>query len=125
MAEKSIINYNFSNLEEKEKAIEMLSKIKPFRKYDGDVPLEAMESFINHICRKYKVRIGYVFLAFGIGVDKENKEKEYKRPYDCIPIISDTGEHIAHINALTMYELFVKLSIILYKKIKNGEILER
>lgn len=126
MAEKSIVDYNFKNPDEKEKVLEILAEMKPFKKYDGDVPLEAMEKFIDIVCRKYKVRIGYVFLAFGIGVSKDDGAKEALQiPYDCVPITSDKGERIAHINGYSMYEVFAKISIILYQKIKKGEILER
>lgn len=76
MAEKSIVDYNFKNPDEKEKALEMLAEMKPFKKYDGNVPLEVLENFVKYICGKYKVRIGYMFLAFGIGVSSDSKKDD-------------------------------------------------
>lgn len=98
----------------REKLQKVLSKIKPFAKYEK-VPLEMIEKLIGKMCRKYNVRVQYMFIT-------RNDDCDY---YTLSVKRDDTHEWIGSVYGITLYEVFAKLAVMLYALVKKGEIPER
>lgn len=105
--------------ENREKVNEALLHIKPFAKYanKNKIPMEAIENFVEKLCRKYNVKIQYVMFSY---LDEECR-------WYTMSFMSDDGEGNWHgmVNGYTMWELFAKASLYLFKKIKDGVVEKR
>lgn len=105
--------------EDKNKKIiqKCLCKIKPLAKYSSEeqVPLNALEKFVNDMCIRYEVYVQYI-TPFYI---KDNEMR-----YSVSSKRTDTNEWLPNVYAYCIYELFAKLAIKLYSEIKT-ECIER
>lgn len=108
-----IMNLNYKNKKEKEKLNNALKKIKPFRNLE-DISLEYLEKFIKKAVYKYDIILQY------ISVSRINGELMYT-----LSTKNEKGEWLGTIYAISIYELFAKLSIKLYSMIKNEEVKKR
>lgn len=98
----------------KEKLQKALRKIKKFEKYDinTDIPLEKLEHFLWYVCTNYCVVTQWMHASF-YG-DRLRYTWGAKR--------SDTHEWIEDVYGISIYEVVAKLVIMLYSRIKKGEI---
>ncbi len=88
-----------------------LHKIKPFRNTDGEIPMIKLEKYIGLVQRKYSLQIDYICPTFI--PDEENL-------YSATVRDTNTNRYLTYLYANTMYELFVKISI-LYFAVLNGK----
>lgn len=96
---------------DKELFQETIKKIKPFRKIDGDVPLELLEMFIHKMSKKYLFRPQWI--NFSLGDDKY---------YSLSFVETEKHDWIGTVYGATIYELFLKSVLKIFNDIKNNKI---
>ena len=91
-----------------------LKKIKPFENEEDDVKLDLLEKYVGLVCRKYDFQIDYINLIYV--KNERNFYNAYVRDKK-----SKTNQYITDVYASSIYELFVKLSILFYSEIKKAK----
>lgn len=111
---------DFRNEESKRKIQKLLRKIKPFENIDidEDIKLEKLERYVFAVCKKYCVRVQYMFFPV---FSKDSDVMHY-----CLSIKrDDSHEWICSVHALTVYEVFAKVSAVLLYVTKKKIVPER
>ena len=108
-----IMNLSCKDDEGKVKLNKALRKIKTFRDYE-EISLEQLEKFVKKVVYKYDVTLQYITISRMDG-----------RLIYTLSTKNDKGEWLGTVYAISMYELFAKLSIKLYSMIKNEEVKKR
>ena len=96
----------------------VLRKIKPFANYDGEITTEMLEKFLSICTNKYEVYFRYITCSF------DKKSYDTIGYYSCEVEISIEGKvkQLETIHAGSIRELFAKISIFVFSKIRNGNI---
>lgn len=105
-----IMNISCKDEESKEKLKQALRKVKPFKSYE-EVSLEQLEKFVKQVVYKYDVILQYMTIS-----------KMDGRLMYTLSMKNDKGKWLGTVYAISMYELFAKLSIKLYSMVKNEEV---
>lgn len=92
-----------------------LRKIKPFENEEDDVKLDLLEKYVGLVCRKYDFQIDYINPMY-VKAEKRNLYSSVVRDKK-----SKTNQYITEVYASSIYELFVKLSILFYSEIKKAK----
>ena len=120
MTVNEIIALDFRKEENKKKIQKALRKIKPFEKIgiEEDVPIEKLEKFMFLVCKKYSVRVQYMFFPC---FSKDSEVLMYSLSIKR----DDTHEWITSIHTISVYEAFAKVCIALYYITKKKMVPER
>ena len=113
---KTLLYMDFDNVFNRETIQNVLHKFKPLKKYQGDVPLKALEKFVKVISYKYGIIPQWIMI--------DTVASDHTLLYSCTLLESSTREPLQYINGASIYELFTKLSIgMAYEamKIKKGQ----
>lgn len=111
MTTKEIINLDYYDNNNSKMFQKCLRKIKPFEnEEDEEIKFELLEKYVSVACRKYPLFVDYINTMYF---------KDEKRNVYSSNVRSATKHEVSEIYASTMYEMFVKLSIVLYSEIKK------
>lgn len=114
MTTKQVMNLDCRERENQEIVQKVLKQIKPLSKYsdEEDIPFSAIEKAITVMCKKYCMRIrDFVPDVWS------NKSYTIWRA----TLIDDTNlKTIEVVYGVTLYEVFAKSAIRLYKEVKKG-----
>ena len=111
MKTSEILNLKYD--ENKETFQKILHKIKPFENVEGNIPFEMLEKLISKYCRKYTIMPVYITPTYI--PDEDNI-------YNVTLRNTGTMQDTHFIYAISMYELFAKMSIKIYSMVKNNEV---
>lgn len=117
---EDIVCLDFRKEENKRIIQKALRKIKPFEGIDLDeeVPIEKLEKFVFFVCKKYSVRVQYMFFpSFSKYSDVMTYTLSVKR--------DDNHDWICSVKAVTIYEVFAKVCLVLYYMAKKKKVPER
>ena len=114
MKVKEILNLNYSNPQDKNIMQKKLRGIKPFRNIpvNVEIPLESLERYISLVQRKYALQVDYICPVF---------IPEELNLYSVTVRNTCTNEYLTYIYGKTIYEVFVKVSILYYALTKSGK----
>lgn len=107
---KMFLEADFRSEEGRSKIQEILHKIKPLAKYEGDVPLERIEKVISVLSRKYDVGVKYIHLV----AMPDNIDIYQADLYDF-----GREEELGAVYGCCIYELYAKIAIKLYAKTRK------
>lgn len=109
---------NMLNKENEERLQKLLKEIKPLQKYaDYDkIPFEKIEKTVKMMCIKYCFSLQYLMFE-----KKENGDYNY---YMSVKR-DDTHQWIDSVHGITIYEVFAKMAIIMWRYAKEGLIAKR
>lgn len=109
MTTKEIIELDYYSNNNDKIFQKCLKKIKPFEN-EEEINLELLEKYVGLVCRKYDFQIDYINPMYIKG--------EKRNLYSC-NVRNSRRADIAEIYACSIYELFVKLSILFYSESKK------
>lgn len=112
MTTKEIIELDYYSNNNDKIFQKCLKKIKPFENEENEVSFDLLEKYVGLVCRKYGFQIDYINPMYIKG--------EKRNLYSCNTRNARKAV-IAEIYACSIYELFVKLSILFYSEIKKVE----
>ena len=107
---KEVLESDFRTEEGKQKVQELLHKIKPLSKCEGDVPLEKLEKLIGLLSRKYNVGVNNIELH----TIPHNENVYCARLCKYKPFVQ-----IGKVYGYCVYELYAKIAIMLYDKTRH------
>lgn len=114
MTIQEILNIDYREEENKEKIQKALHKIKPFKKFNDEIPLEKLEKLLFIFHKKYGIKLeqistdgygnesNFIWKAL-ILVDKIENYKNY------------------YVYGISFYEVLAKASLFIYSMIKERE----
>ena len=114
MKVKEILSLNYSSPENKDIMQKKLRGIKPFRDIpvNVEIPLEKLEKYIGLVQRKYALQVDYICPVF---IPEEDNL------YSVTIRNTTSNEYLTYIYGKTIYEVFVKISILYYALTKDGK----
>jgi len=114
MKVKEILNMDYSNPQDKDIMQKKLRGIKPFRDIpvNVEIPLNKLEKYVGLVQRKYALQIDYICPVFV--PDEENV-------YSVTVRNTASNEYLTYIYGKTIYEVFVKISILYYALTKGDK----
>ena len=114
MKVKDILNMDYSSPENRDVMQKKLRGIKPFRDIpvNEEIPLEKLEKYIGLVQRKYALQIDYICPTF---IPDENNL------YSVTVRNTSTNKYLTYIYSKTIYEAFVKVSILYYALTKGDK----
>lgn len=114
MKVKEILNLDYSKPENKDLMQKKMRGIKPFRDIpvNEEVDLKLLEKFIGLVQRKYALQIDYICPVY---IPDENNL------YSATVRNTASNEYYTYIYGKTIYEVFVKISILYYALTKSGK----
>ncbi|MBO7695409.1 MAG: hypothetical protein J6T10_22520 [Methanobrevibacter sp.] len=114
MKTSEILNMDYYKDNNKNIFQKALRKIKPFERYEDDIPFDMLEKYVSKVEYKYSIMINYITPVYIPGE---------RNMYSAT--IRDTEESKCYdiaIFASSFYELYVKISIYYFSKIKNNSL---
>lgn len=116
MTTEQILALDMRKSGNEEKLQKALKKIKKFQKYENEkVPLEEIESLLSHMCVNYCITVQWIHVS----------HYDYITRYTWGAKRSDTHVWIEDVYGIGLYETTAKLVIMLFSRIKKGEIPKR
>ena len=114
MKVKDILNLDYSNPQNKDVMQKKMRGIKPFRDIpvNEEIPMEMLEKYVGLVQRKYALQIDYICPVY---VPEENNL------YSATIRNTASNEYYTYIYGKTIYEVFVKISILYYALTKSGK----
>lgn len=114
MKVKDILNMDYSNPQNKDVMQKKMRGIKPFRDIpvNEEIPMEMLEKYVGLVQRKYALQIDYICPVY---VPEENNL------YSATIRNTASNEYYTYIYGKTIYEVFVKISILYYALTKSGK----
>ena len=114
MKVKEILNLDYSNPQNKDIMQKKMRGIKPFRDIpvNEEIPIEMLEKYVGLVQRKYALQIDYICPVY---VPEENNL------YSATIRNTASNEYYTYIYGKTIYEVFVKISILYYALTKSGK----
>lgn len=114
MKVKDILNMDYSNPQNKDVMQKKMRGIKPFRDVpvNEEIPIEMLEKYVGLVQRKYALQIDYICPVY---VPEENNL------YSATIRNTASNEYYTYIYGKTIYEVFVKISILYYALTKSGK----
>lgn len=114
MKVKEVLNLNYSNPQDKDIMQKKLRGIKPFRNIpvNVEIPLESLEKYISLVQRKYALQVDYICPVF---------IPEELNLYSVTVRNTASNEYLTYIYGKTIYEVFVKISILYYALTKGDK----
>jgi hypothetical protein len=114
MKVKEILSLDYSNAESKDIMQKKLRGIKPFREIPSNVeiPLEKLEKYVGLVQRKYALQVDYICPVY---IPNENNL------YSITVRNTASNEYLTYLYSKTIYEAFVKISILYYALTKDGK----
>ena len=114
MKVKDILNMDYSNPQNKDVMQKKMRGIKPFRDIpvNEEIPIEMLEKYVGLVQRKYALQIDYICPVY---VPEENNL------YSATIRNTASNEYYTYIYGKTIYEVFVKISILYYALTKSGK----
>lgn len=114
MKVKEILNMDYSNPQHKDIMQKELRGIKPFREIpvNEEIQLESLEKYVGLVQRKYALQTDNIVL---VAVPKE------PNVYSVTVRNTASNEYLTFIYGKTIYEVFVKISILYYALTKSGK----
>ena len=114
MKVKEILSMNYSVPQDKDVMQKKLRGIKPFRDVpvNVEIPLEKLEKYIGLVQRKYALQVDYICPVF---IPEEDNL------YSVTVRNTASNEYLTYIYGKTIYEVFVKISILYYALTKGGK----
>jgi len=114
MKVKEILNMDYSNPQNKDIMQKKMRGIKPFRDIpvNEEIPMEMLEKYVGLVQRKYALQIDYICPVY---VPEENNL------YSATIRNTASNEYYTYIYGKTIYEVFVKISILYYALTKSGK----
>ena len=114
MKVKEILNMDYSNPQDKDIMQKKLRGIKPFREIpvNVEIPLEKLEKYVGLVQRKYALQIDYICPTY---------VPEESNIYSATIRNTASNEYYTYIYGRTIYEVFVKISILYYALTKDGK----
>lgn len=103
----------------------MAKNIKPLQAAcdgDGDIPFEALEQFVKTLVKKYSISVGAILtitdvtggMTYHTGVTSASKDEGTKR-----------NNWLFTVHADTMYEMYMKISLMAFVAVKQGQVEKR
>ena len=105
---------DYSNPQNKDIMQKKMRGIKPFRDIpvNEEIPMEMLEKYVGLVQRKYALQIDYICPVY---VPEENNL------YSATIRNTASNEYYTYIYGKTIYEVFVKISILYYALTKSGK----
>ena len=112
MKVKDILNMDYSNPQHRDIMQKKLRGIKPFREIpvNEEIQLEKLEKYIGLVQRKYALQVDNIFL---VAVPEE------PNVYSVTVRNTASNKHLSIIYGRTIYEVYVKISILYYALTKS------
>lgn len=119
---KQICNEKHSKQVWATRAQVMAKNIKPLKEAcgdDGDIPFGALEEFLKSAVRKYDISVGQILtitdvtgeMTYHAGITTASRDPETKK-----------SRWLFTVHADTLYELYIKLSLMTFVSVKAGSV---
>lgn len=110
MKTNDILELDFLNDRDRSERVmsKALHTIKPFTKYEGKVPMEALEQLVFLMQKKYRVAVFWVLMSH------EDDMPIYTMTFRHGSEIGDMSYIVGTVHGITLYEVFAKACVLLW-----------